>query len=153
MITFTEIENIVQNWKVLNLESLFDDLVPISLCLQTQMKYNENNKELSPAFRRISIPLVIRAFRESKAYKRNQFVNYFEECKSEECKPQVAMFKTKFKAVENVDLQKEANLAASLASEIAKEIDSLFSDVMNEEITFHGLGCLNDGTMTLLFNR
>jgi len=147
MITFTEIEEIVQNWKVLNLENLFDELVPISLCLQTQLKYNESNKELSPHFRRISIPLVIRAFNESKAYKRNHFINYFEKHE-----PQVAMFKARFKGSEG-DLQQEADLVANLASEVAKEVDSLFSDVMNEEIVFHGLGCLNDGTIIMLFNR
>lgn len=150
MITLTEIEDIVENWKVLNLDEMFDDLVPISLCLQAQIKFNEN-KDLSPQFKRISVPLIIRAFNESKAFKRNRFVNYFEDHDK-----QIAMFKTKFQETffqTNNILENEAGSVADLASNIAKEIDSLFSDVMSEEIVFHGLGCLKDGTITLVFRR
>lgn len=145
--TYTEIEDIVRWWGVLNLDELFDDKVPISLCLQAQIKYNET-KEFHPQFMRLSIPLVVRVLAESKAYKRNYFVNY-----AEGKKPQITILNTKFKPFEVENLDEEANYTAQLASNITKEFDSLFADISNEEITFYGLGCLNDGTITLSFSK
>ena len=149
---FTEIEDIKRQWNEwLNLDSIFEDLIPISLCLRAQTKFNENHK-FEPKFMRMSVPLVIRAFKESQAYKRNYFVNY-----DESKKPQVFMFKTKWIPPEpvnghyNIDLEKD--YLEQITPAIVKEIDSLFSDVANEEITFHGIGCLKDGTLTLSFNK
>jgi hypothetical protein len=144
---FTEIEEVVNNWRIFDLDQLFEDRIPISLCLQAQVKYNESNN-FEPQFMRLSIPLVIRAFAESKAFKRNHFINY-----DEHDKPQLAILKVKHKAFIPNNLDEEAEYAAKLAVQILKEIDALFEDVMNEDIVFHGLGCLKDGAITILFSR
>jgi hypothetical protein len=144
---FTEIEKVLDNWSSFDLKQLFEDRIPISLCLQAQVNYNES-KNFEPQFMRLSVPLVIRAFAESKAFKRNHFINY-----NEDNKPQFAILKVKHKAFVPKDLDEEAEYCAVLASKIVKEIDALFEDVMNEDIVFHGLGCLNDGAITISFSR
>lgn len=150
--THTEIADNVKHWKEsLSLEEVFDDLVPISLCLEAQRIVNENSNIDNAPFKMLSIPLVIRVFRESKAYKRNYFVNY-----KEDIKPQIHMFKTRFNppTLEGPGrLDALADYCGELASNITKEIDFLFSDVKNEEIVFNGFGLLKNGILTLSFKR
>lgn len=149
--TFTEIEEVVNNWRSFDFDQLFEDRIPISLCLQAQVKYNES-KNFEPQFMRLSVPLLIRAFAESKAFKRNNFINYNEDY-GEDYDPQLAVFKVKHKVFVPNNLDEEAEYCAVLAHDIAKELDALFEDVMNEDIIFYGLGCLKDGAITISFNR
>jgi hypothetical protein len=150
---FTRIEEITRQWgEWLNLEKAFDDLTPISLCLDAQRRLNEMT-DFPVTFKRCNIPLVIRVFRESKAYKKNYFVN-FEEGE----KPEIYLFNTKWSPPKQPEdrqfsLDIEANYLAECASAVTKEFDALFSDMSNESITFHGFGCLKDGTLTLAFSR
>lgn len=149
--TPTKIEEIHQWWvEHLNLASVFDDTLPISLCLDAQRRFNEQHN-FDPQFNRMNVPLVIRMFRESKAYKRNHIANFRENVDA-----QIYMFKTKWNPP-NVDgvgrLDSERGYLEQLAPEITKEFDDLFMDVMNEEIIFYGIGCLNDGTLTLTFSK
>jgi hypothetical protein len=145
--TFTEIEEVVENWKGFDLDQLFEDRIPISLCLQAQVRYNES-KNFEPQFMRISVPLLIRAFAESKAFKRNNFINY-----NEDDKPQFAILKIKHKTFVPNNIDEEAAYTAKFAGQMAKELDALFEDVMNEDIVFHGLGCMKDGAITISFSR
>jgi len=148
---FTRIEEITRWWgEALHLDETFEDLVPIALCLDAQRRLNEI-QDFDAQFKRINIPLIIRVFKESKAYKKNYFVNY-----DEGEKPEIFIFKTKWNppAVDGVHcLEVESNYLAELAPQIAKEFDALFNDMSNESITFHGVGLLKDGTITLGFSR
>lgn len=148
---FTRIEELTRQWgEWLNLSESFDDLVPIALCLDAQRRLNET-AHFEPKFMRMNVPLIIRVFRESKAYKKNHFVNY-----DEGVKPEIYMFKTKWNPphVEGLGvLDSERDYLEQLTPEIIKEFDALFSDMSNENITFHGFGCLKDGTLTLAFSR
>lgn len=134
----------------LNLKEAFEDTISISLCLDAQRRFNEEH-QFEPKFMRMNVPLVIRVFRESRAYKKNNFVNY-----DEGIKPEIHMFKTKWNPphVEGTGLiDLERDYLEQLTPEITKEFDALFNDMSNESITFHGFGCLKDGTLTLAFSR
>ncbi len=152
---FTRIEEITKWWgEHLNLSQAFDDLTPISLCLDAQRRFNETHK-FEPQFMRMNIPLVIRLFRESQAYKRNHFVN-FDEAVNPETR-QIFMFKTKWNCPQPVDsfhnIDTERSYLEQLTPELVKEFDTLFQDMMNKEIIFHGIGCLKDGTLTFTFSN
>lgn len=150
---FTRIQEITNQWtEWLNLKEVFDDLVPISLCLDAQRRLNET-ANFEPQFMRCNIPLVIRVFRESKAYKKNHFVNY-----DEGEKPEIYLFNTKWSPPKQPEdrqysIDIEANYLAEFASLITKEFDALFNDMSNESITFHGFGLLREGIITLAFSR
>lgn len=151
----TRIEEITRWWgEHLNLGKVFEDVTPIALCLDAQRRFNETHK-FEPQFMRMNIPLVIRAFRESTAYKRNQFVN-FDEKRDLETR-QIYTFKTKWNPPPIDDgfhrLDAERDYLEQLTPEFVKEFDALFMDTMNQEIVFHGIGCLKDGTLTLMFSK
>jgi len=152
---FTRIEEITRQWgEWLNLKEVFDDLVPIALCLDAQRRLNETQKfDFDVQFKRMNIPLVIRVFRESKAYKKNHFVNY-----DEGVKPEIFMFKEKWNPPTGTGRQpysidSERDYLEQLAPIITKEFDALFNDMSNESITFHGFGLLREGIITLGFSR
>jgi hypothetical protein len=93
-------------------------------------------------------------FSESKAFKRNHFVNYFEEDSDE---PEVHVFKTKFTYNDAVPggtyrLDDEVCYVAKLSKTLREEVDKFFGDQKGKTITFHGLFCLPDGTITMKYN-
>jgi hypothetical protein len=142
---------LVDRWTDTGLTERFEDKTNISLCLQSQLKYNESNN-IDATFKLISIPLLIRIFSESKAFKRNQFVNYLEDAKPS----QIVTFGIKLDKIETKKdeskLDKYAEKTASIAQYIMKELDEAFADVNNQEIIFHHFGILKDGTITMAFN-
>lgn len=150
---FTQIEEITKWWgEHLNLETAFDDITPIALCLDAQRRFNEWHK-FQPQFMRMNIPLIIRVFRESQAYKRNHFVNFGEALQN----MQIYMFKTKWNPPpivgDHTSIDAERDYLEKIYPEVMKEVDALFADTMNKEIIFQGIGCLNDGTITLTFSK
>lgn len=148
---YEELEEISRNWESTNLLSIFEDKLGVATCLQAQVITNEGS-DCHPSFKRISVPLVVRFLSESKCAKRNHFCNYFD---GEE--PLQMIFKAKYTPFEYVDgdpinLDNEAAAVAQLASDIAKEIDESFSDVMNRDIVFHGFRCLDNGTIIMSYS-
>ena len=117
----------------------------MALCLNAQAEFNKTNQQ-EAQFMRVSIPLARRAFAESKAFNRNQFVNY-----GEARRPEYMFFNARFKKHSD-DLQEEADNVADVAGKIRKEIDENFKDRMGAEIIFHGFGRLVDGTIFMAYN-
>lgn len=148
MLRFKEVENIVRQWEATTLLENFTEKTPIALCLQAQIRLNER-VDLDPAFRRWSIPILIRMFSESKAFKRNHFTNLFDE----EEKPTIAFLKAKFLAPLGCDgLQHEADLVANLALSLKEEIDYIFRDRKGATITFHGISHTARGDLMLHYS-
>jgi hypothetical protein len=83
----------------------------------------------------------------SKTNTRNNFINYFDEQE----KPKAYIFKSKFKTFSG-DIEKEAEFAAELAENMAKELDYLFNDKMNNDIIFRGLDTMQDGSILFYYN-
>lgn len=143
--THEKLKQIISNWEQTNLIEGFEEKEPIALCLQSQLEFNETTQVQNDFFRKISLPLVIRAFSESKAFKNNYFTNYFESPRPE------YMF-LRAKVNEEVADEGAPEEVARLATEIAKEIDEAFADRKNAEIIFQGFGTLVDGTIFMAFN-
>lgn len=150
MLRFKELDDIVRMWENTNLLEGFSEKTPIALCLHAQVKLNEA-VDLDPIFRRWSIPVLIRAFTESKAFKRNHFTNLFEGDK-----PNVAFLKTRFSPPRfniegpEYDPQQEAELISKLAATLREEIDYLFRDRKGATIIFHGISHSPDGGFMML---
>jgi len=151
MLRFKELEDIVRRWESTGLVESFVDKTPIALCLQAQLKLNEK-AELDPAFRRWSIPVIVRMFSESLAFKRNHFTNLFDE----EAKPTIAFLRTKFVPPQQPnresDLEYEAELVVKLAESLRAEIDCLFRDRKGATITFHGISHNDQGHLVLHYS-
>lgn len=151
MLRFKELEEIVKRWETIGLIENFVEKTPIALCLHAQVKLNEK-VDLDPAFRRWSIPLIVRMFSESKAFKRNHFTNLFDE----QDKPTIAFLRTKFIAPQppnrTADLQYEAELVAKMAVALKEEIDYLFRDRKGATITFHGISHTPQGDLILHYS-
>lgn len=143
-----DIEKIIQRWEKTGLLETTSNKLSLALCLEAQFKYNEANEDMSPSFRRMAIPLLIRMLNGSKASTRNNFINYFDENRE---KPKVYIFKTKLKTFEG-DLQTETDTCESMAKEMATELDELFQDKKNNDIIFHGLNALPDGMILMYYS-
>lgn len=148
MLRFKELDDIVRRWEITGLVENFVEKTPIALCLQAQLKLNER-VDLDPAFRRWSIPVIIRMFSESKAFKRNHFTNLFDE----DDKPTIAFLRAKFSPPANQeDLELEAELLTKLAATLKEEIDYLFRDRKGATITFHGISHTPQGDLMLHYS-
>jgi hypothetical protein len=124
----------------------------IAGCLQAQLTFNESKDDLPTTFRRLSIPLVIRVFSESKAFERNNFSLPYKE----EGEPKTLMFHSKLKEFNydgqvRVNLDEEAKHSADLAKSIKIELDEAFGDSKNMDVEFLGFGCLNNGTLLMYY--
>lgn len=142
--THDQLQKIISNWDQTNLIENFENKEPIALCLQAQLGFNETTQVRDDFFRKISLPLVVRTFQESKAFKNNYFGNYFESAR-----PEYMFLKTKVKQVADDEAAEEV---ARIASGVAKEIDEAFFDRRGAEIIFHGFGTMVDGTIFMAFN-
>ena len=145
-----ELDEILSAWEETKLLEGIDDeeqKLSLALCLNAQNNFNKTTHD--GEFNRISIPLTRRVFGESKAFKRNTFINYGESKRPE------YMF---FGATIDLDkkgvfsLEDEADDVAKLAEEIQKELDTAFADKMGVEVIFHGFGKLVDGTVFMAYN-
>jgi hypothetical protein len=140
------IDKILDKWTKTGLLETSKNKLSLALCLETQRRYNESNG-VSDSFRRLAIPLIVRMLNGSKTNTRNNFINYFDEQE----KPKAYIFKSKFKNF-NGDIEKEAEFAAELAENMAKELDYLFNDKMNNDIIFRGLDTMQDGSILFYYN-
>jgi hypothetical protein len=156
MLTFKETEEIVRRWEsilpcVINKIESFADKTSIALCFQAQVKLNEK-LNLDSDFRRWSIPILVRAFKESKAFKRNHFTNFVEGDT-----PNIAFLKTRYSPPQchnkpHNNLEHEAELVAVLAQSFKEEIDDMFRDRKNVTIVFHGISHTPQGHLVLHYS-
>jgi len=144
--THAELEKIISNWAETGLTETFEEKEPISLCLQSQFEFNETPQAGEAKFKRLSIPLVVRVFSESKAFKNNYFCNYFESKR-----PEYIFFRASLDETFS-SLEEEAEAVTNLAADMTKEIDEAFFDRREAEVIFHGFGTLIDGTIFMAFN-
>lgn len=149
MIEFWEQTGLLKNFDLDKKES-------IAGCLQAQLTFNESKDDLPPIFKRLSIPLVIRVFYESKAFERNNFSLPYKQ----EGEPKTLMFHTKIKEFNydlspgrdvKVSLDAEAKQTADLAKSVKEELDEAFGDSKNMDVEFLGFGCLNNGTLLMYY--
>jgi hypothetical protein len=144
----------MEQWEETGLLKNFgsDKKESIAGCLQAQLTFNESKDDLPPTFRRLSIPLVIRVFSESKAFQRNNFSLPYKQ----EGEPKTLMFHAKLKEFNydehtKVNLDEEAKHSADLAKAMTIELDEAFGDSKNMDVEFLGFGCLNNGTLLMYY--
>ena len=130
---------IVEQWTKTGLINNFPEEKKenIAKCLQAQVDFNEE-VEGSAQFNRLSVPLLVRMFAESKAFNRNHFSAG--QCDDREIVTH--MFKRKYDPpkVDGVGtLDKEAEYVAELSENLMREVDVLFGDKFNKYIEFHGI--------------
>jgi hypothetical protein len=147
----TKLDEIVARWAEIGLCEIYEK--PLALCLDAQRRFNEEHKELSPQFRRLSIPLIVRIFKTSEAFKNNTFTNYCEELLSE---PQVFVFKTEYAPPSDATtsdsrMQIESDYLRDLTKNLVTEIDRMF-DMRNTEITFRGLHCFGTNRILMYYS-
>jgi len=144
--THEELTTIISNWEKTNLIENFEDKEPIALCLQSQLGFNKTTND--GYFNRLSIPLVVRVFSESKAFRNNTFTNFFESKR-----PEYLFFGTTADEQQSgFSLEEEAKQVSEIAFEIRRELDEAFRDKRDTEIVFHGFGRLVDGTIFMAYN-
>lgn len=143
-----ELDEILSAWEETKLLEGIDDeeqRLSLALCLNAQNNFNKTTHD--GEFNRISIPLTRRVFGESKAFKRNTFVNY-----AESKRPEYMFFGAQINLDGQFSLEDEAEKVAELAENIQKELDTAFADKMGIEVIFHGFGKLVDGTVFMAYN-
>jgi len=115
-------------------------------CVSAQVEFNKEHNN-GAAFKRCSIPIIIRTMSESKAFNCNNF-DLGEEAS------EVYMFETRFQPpqTEPYNLQSEADYVAKFSAALLREFDELFSDQYNKYITFQGLECTESGNMLIHYN-
>jgi len=142
---------ILEKWEQTQLLNAFrEDRRPNAAhCLQAQINLNEKlEDDKYAAFKRASVPIVVRALSQSRAFTRNQFdmSDGLQEAAN------THVFTTKFNPPKSGNLQAEADYLAKLAGDILKEFDELFGDQYNKYITFHGFEVTDHGNLLLHYD-
>ncbi len=143
-----QLDEILNAWEKTSLLEGIDgeeQKLALALCLNAQANFNKTSHD--GEFNRISIPLARRVFGESKAFRRNQFVNY-----GESKRPEYMFFSAGVDLDKERSLQEEADFVAELAAKVQAEIDTTFADKMGTEVIFHGFGRLVDGSVFMAYN-
>lgn len=138
-----QIGKIVNNWvDIFNLDQKYEKLEQLALCLNAQYILNNKNNT-GGTFSCASLPLILRIFKESKAFKNNNITNDLTK------NFKIIKLKTKWLLFRCTNLEEYANYTCEISSKITKEFDKLFSKSKNKTIIFHGFNCLKDGTITI----
>lgn len=145
---------ILERWKGTQLLNAFseDKQTNAAHCLAAQVALNE--KLENPSFKRASVPIIVRAFSQSNAFKRNNFdmSDGLHEAKN------VHVFSTKFSSYDRsgrtgeYNLEEEAKYVADLSNKIMLEFDELFRDQFNKYIVFHGFETTDSGQILLHYD-
>jgi hypothetical protein len=128
---YQKLEEIAQNWKQTGLIENFDDKVQISSCLQSQLKYNEEESNCPPVFNRMTIPLMIRTFSSLPTYEDKYFSNFENE---KEVKKE---FNTEIVFNPPNEFDKESEYCVKICTLLKDKISSYFENIADETITFH----------------
>ena len=142
-----EESKLIEQWANTGLLQVFEGKESAAAqCLQAQLSLNEDAVEGNPQFKRISIPVLVRALSTSKAFRTNEFraLDSIDE-------HDVHFFKTRFKTTVVGELQEEADMTAALAEALRDEIDSLFSDRQRTTIQFGGIDLLPNNLIVLYY--
>ncbi len=134
----------------------------MATCLETQRRLNEEINSDSEEdngswtnlclWKRNNIPLIVRLFRTCEAFKRNAFVNFFEDISMQS----MLVFKTRFSPPTPVEGQPHSLAAEAAYSEefskgISRELETTFRDRRNGEIIFRGFTMLEDKTVIMYY--
>jgi hypothetical protein len=126
----------------------------MATCLETQRRLNGENtdeKDISYQWKRLNVPLIVRIFRTCEAFKRNAFVNFFEDINMQS----MLVFKTRFNppAVHDhaTNLDAEAHYLEEFSKGISRELETTFRDRRNGEIIFRGFTMLEDKTVIMYY--
>ncbi len=125
----------------------------MATCLETQRLANEQIEDDSryAQWKRLNIPVLVRLFRTCEAFKRNAFVNFFEDISMQS----MLVFKTRFVVPEPANpharLDAECEFAETFSKAIGREIETAFRDRRNSEVIFRGLDMLEDKTVIMYY--
>jgi hypothetical protein len=156
---FPQLEQIIAKWQQTGLLQEYGNGSEmgycLATCLETQRILNEQMEDVDNLsicmWKRNNIPLIIRLFRQCEAFKRNSFVNFFEDI----AMPSMLSFKTKFNPNDTKgpngqhSIDKEAKYSEEFSKGIGREIETAFRDRRNSEIIFRGFDILDDKTVVM----
>jgi hypothetical protein len=144
------LDEMVKRWEPTGLLQAFSEakVRNAAACLEAQRSLNENRPEADVQFKRLSIPLVVRALCGSTAFQENQFLPGNDSL-------EVHFFTSKFTpptagAKPEDNLQAEAEYAATFAEQLREEFDKFF-DTRRGLMYFGGLEKLTDGSIVMYY--